>query len=201
MIIWNRRIWAWHRRGEGWRAYKGNPHTDHLHVEMSWEGAKNPSQLFNGQPGLGVLTPLVQKAKSLLGLEADEDESPGLDLSRLDEGPSWLEADYEVENEFLASQGWYEASNEPAARAVDGGEAKSGRSSWASRRLSKRRQSSKRESADGGRTRMRSSPPCAGCGLHRSPRSPPTGRSSTSCATSCPDPTSRVRGPSWPGAG
>jgi hypothetical protein len=73
VIIWNRRIWAWHRRSEGWRAYKGNAHTDHFHVELSWEGAKSPSRLFEGVPNYpGVLAPLIQKARSLLGFESDE---------------------------------------------------------------------------------------------------------------------------------
>jgi hypothetical protein len=46
VVIWNRRIWSWHRRQQGWRRYKGNPHTDHFHVELSWEGALKPSQLL-----------------------------------------------------------------------------------------------------------------------------------------------------------
>lgn len=48
-IIWNRRSWSWQRRGQGWRPYKGqSPHTDHVHAELSWEGAKAPSRLFAG---------------------------------------------------------------------------------------------------------------------------------------------------------
>ncbi|HEY0167644.1 MAG TPA: glucosaminidase domain-containing protein [Jatrophihabitans sp.] len=54
VIIWNRRIWAWHLRAAGWRPYKLNPHTDHIHVDLSWEGALHPSPLFAGPvPGLG----------------------------------------------------------------------------------------------------------------------------------------------------
>ena len=56
-IIWNRRIWSWHRRAQGWRSYmtkpNHNPHTDHFHVDLSWEGALHPSPLFaGGVPGL-----------------------------------------------------------------------------------------------------------------------------------------------------
>lgn len=56
-IIWNRRIWSWPRRAEGWRSYmtrpNHNPHTDHFHVDLSWEGALHPSPMFAGEvPGL-----------------------------------------------------------------------------------------------------------------------------------------------------
>lgn len=48
-IIWNRRSWSWQRRNQGWRPYKGkSPHTDHIHAELSWEGARTPSRLFAG---------------------------------------------------------------------------------------------------------------------------------------------------------
>ncbi|KAA8879673.1 DUF882 domain-containing protein [Nocardia colli] len=54
-IIWNRRQWGWQFRAKGWRPYGGsNPHTDHIHVDLSWEGALTPSPLFAGPvPGLG----------------------------------------------------------------------------------------------------------------------------------------------------
>ena len=57
-IIWNRQIWSWSRRAQGWRSYmtkpNHNPHTDHFHVDLSWEGALHPSPLFAGAvPGLG----------------------------------------------------------------------------------------------------------------------------------------------------
>jgi peptidoglycan hydrolase-like protein with peptidoglycan-binding domain len=54
-IIWNGRQWSWPRRAEGWRPYSGvSAHTDHLHIELSWEGSRQPSVLFNGGvPGLG----------------------------------------------------------------------------------------------------------------------------------------------------
>lgn len=46
-IIWNFRQWSWQKRAQGWRPYKGqSPHTDHIHVELSWEGAKSPSKLL-----------------------------------------------------------------------------------------------------------------------------------------------------------
>lgn len=105
VIIWNRRIWAWHRRTEGWRAYKGNPHTDHFHVEMSWEGAKSPSRLFQGVPEpAGMLTPLVQKARSYLGFETDETPSPH------------GESSFQIEAEFLAEEESRDAQSEASAR-------------------------------------------------------------------------------------
>ncbi|MEU7607392.1 glucosaminidase domain-containing protein [Streptomyces sp. NPDC041003] len=55
VVIWNGRIWAWGRRAEGWRPYRGTfRHTDHIHVDLSWEGALHPSPLLSGPvPGLG----------------------------------------------------------------------------------------------------------------------------------------------------
>lgn len=39
-VIWNRQIWSAYRISEGWRPYTGaSPHTDHMHISMSWDGA------------------------------------------------------------------------------------------------------------------------------------------------------------------
>lgn len=61
-IIWNRRIWSWPRRAQGWRSYmtkpNHNPHIDHFHIDLSWEGALHPSPLFSGGvPGLSGAGP------------------------------------------------------------------------------------------------------------------------------------------------
>lgn len=40
-VIHNRRIWSGSYPNAGWRTYTGsNPHTDHLHVELSWNSAR-----------------------------------------------------------------------------------------------------------------------------------------------------------------
>ncbi|WP_433684769.1 glycoside hydrolase family 73 protein [Nocardia sp. CA-119907] len=54
-IIWNRQQWNWQLRHLGWRPYGGsNPHTNHIHVDLSWEGALTPSPLFDGPvPSMG----------------------------------------------------------------------------------------------------------------------------------------------------
>lgn len=56
-LIWNHNQWSWARRNEGWRPYPGaNKHIDHIHVDLSWEGARNPSPLFSGTvPGISGL--------------------------------------------------------------------------------------------------------------------------------------------------
>ena len=56
-LIWNHNQWSWARRNEGWRPYPGaNKHIDHIHVDLSWEGARNPSPLFPGAvPGISGL--------------------------------------------------------------------------------------------------------------------------------------------------
>lgn len=39
-VIWNRR--QWDSRAKAWRAYGGvSPHTDHLHIELCWEAARD----------------------------------------------------------------------------------------------------------------------------------------------------------------
>lgn len=40
-IVWNRRMWRSYRPTDGWQPYTGtaNPHTDHIHLSFSWNGA------------------------------------------------------------------------------------------------------------------------------------------------------------------
>lgn len=48
-VIWNRRIWSSYRHGEGWRRYPGSdPHRDHIHVSLSWAGAKGKTSYWTG---------------------------------------------------------------------------------------------------------------------------------------------------------
>lgn len=45
-VIWNRRIW---NSGSGWKAYNGaSPHTDHVHVSLSWDGAMGRTSWWTG---------------------------------------------------------------------------------------------------------------------------------------------------------
>lgn len=44
-IIWSRRIWSGSQPFAGFRPYNGsNPHTDHLHVELTWPAARTLTQ-------------------------------------------------------------------------------------------------------------------------------------------------------------
>jgi hypothetical protein len=62
-VIYNRRIWSGSYPHAGWRPYNGtHPHTDHLHVELSWNSARTLTaervqQVLGGggggQPGPG----------------------------------------------------------------------------------------------------------------------------------------------------
>lgn len=54
-VIWNARQWSWGRRAQGWRPYPSKRtgresktvlHRDHIHIELSWEGSKHPSPLW-----------------------------------------------------------------------------------------------------------------------------------------------------------
>ncbi|MGV8968743.1 MAG: DUF4214 domain-containing protein [Cellulomonas sp.] len=48
-IIWNRQIWNNSSASAGWRAYTGAvPHTDHVHISLSWAGAYMRSSWWTG---------------------------------------------------------------------------------------------------------------------------------------------------------
>ncbi|MEV6301790.1 VCBS repeat-containing protein [Actinoplanes sp. NPDC051861] len=48
-IIWNRRIISAERINEGWRPYtESNPHTDHIHISLSWAGAYQQTSWWTG---------------------------------------------------------------------------------------------------------------------------------------------------------
>jgi hypothetical protein len=56
-VIYNRRIWSGSYPHAGWRPYNGtHPHTDHLHVELSWHAAgtltaERVQQVLGGETG------------------------------------------------------------------------------------------------------------------------------------------------------
>ena len=48
-VIWNGRIWSAYRANEGWRTYNGSsPHTDHVHISLSWAGAEGLTSFWSG---------------------------------------------------------------------------------------------------------------------------------------------------------
>ena len=48
-VIWNGQIWSNSSASAQWRAYTGsNPHTDHVHVSLSWQGAYMSSSWWSG---------------------------------------------------------------------------------------------------------------------------------------------------------
>jgi len=48
-VIWDHQIWSAYRAGEGWRPYSGaNPHTDHVHISLSWAGARAQTSYWSG---------------------------------------------------------------------------------------------------------------------------------------------------------
>ena len=59
-LIWNNRIWSTSRADQGWRPYSdcaGHPersadsrcHRDHLHISLSWEGARGVTSYWTGR--------------------------------------------------------------------------------------------------------------------------------------------------------
>jgi hypothetical protein len=48
-VIWNQKIWGSYEADAGWRTYEGsNPHTDHVHISMSWAGARGETSFWSG---------------------------------------------------------------------------------------------------------------------------------------------------------
>lgn len=50
-MIWNRKIWRGYDAGSGWQPYGGeDPHTDHIHLSFSWNGATKRTSWWAGSP-------------------------------------------------------------------------------------------------------------------------------------------------------
>jgi len=48
-IIWNHKVWKEYRPERGWTAYTGSvPHTDHVHLSFSWDGAMKRTSWWTG---------------------------------------------------------------------------------------------------------------------------------------------------------
>ena len=89
-IIWNRRSWSGSRPDAGWRPYNGaSPHTDHIHVELSWATARSLTveriravlSGSGGTPGRPLLKrgssgPAVKELQRMLRIEVDGDFGP-----------------------------------------------------------------------------------------------------------------------------
>jgi putative cell wall-binding protein len=53
-VIWNKRIWSVYSTS-GWRTYTGPvPHTDHVHMSFSWDGAMSRTSWWDGTPVTNV---------------------------------------------------------------------------------------------------------------------------------------------------
>lgn len=49
--IWNRRMWRAYAPERGWAAYSGiSPHTDHIHLSLTWDGAMGRTSWWTGRP-------------------------------------------------------------------------------------------------------------------------------------------------------
>lgn len=56
-IIWNRQSWRAYAPERGWTPYFGvSPHTDHIHISFTWDGAYGRTSWWTGVP---VTTPLT----------------------------------------------------------------------------------------------------------------------------------------------
>ncbi|KRE43718.1 peptidoglycan-binding domain-containing protein [Knoellia sp. Soil729] len=49
-IIWNRQMWRAYDPGRGWAPYSGvSPHTDHIHISFTWDGAYQRTSWWTGK--------------------------------------------------------------------------------------------------------------------------------------------------------
>lgn len=49
-VIWDRRVWKAYRASDGWTGYSGaSPHTDHIHVSLTWDGAMKRTSWWTGR--------------------------------------------------------------------------------------------------------------------------------------------------------
>jgi len=49
-IIWNRQMWRAYDPGRGWAPYSGvSPHTDHIHISFTWDGAYKQTSWWTGK--------------------------------------------------------------------------------------------------------------------------------------------------------
>ncbi|GGB84536.1 hypothetical protein N798_11200 [Knoellia flava TL1] len=49
-IIWNRQMWRAYDPARGWAAYSGSsPHTDHIHISFTWDGAYKQTSWWTGK--------------------------------------------------------------------------------------------------------------------------------------------------------
>ncbi|QKE85529.1 peptidoglycan-binding protein [Arthrobacter sp. NEB 688] len=56
-IIWNKRIWKAWAPDRGWQAYTGSsPHTDHIHLSFTWDGAVKTTSWWTGKAVTTYLT-------------------------------------------------------------------------------------------------------------------------------------------------
>jgi hypothetical protein len=59
-VIWNQQIWGAYKADTGWQPYVGDsPHTDHVHISLSWAGARAETSYYSGHvvPGLPDASP------------------------------------------------------------------------------------------------------------------------------------------------
>ncbi len=60
-MIYNRQVWSAWNAGAGWQPYTGaNPHTDHVHISLSWPGAQQQTSYWTAQPAPVSVTTSTQ---------------------------------------------------------------------------------------------------------------------------------------------
>jgi hypothetical protein len=116
-MIWNRTIWSADDAAAGWQPYDGpNPHTDHVHFSLSWDGAMGrtswwtgtaitqqdvgPCRLYSGELAPSYTgprytpcprtSPRPTNAGSSAGLDFDGDRRPDAIAREAGTGRLWL---------------------------------------------------------------------------------------------------------------
>ena len=72
LIIWNRKAWKSYRTPEMWTDYTGSsPHTDHIHISFSWDGACKRTSWWTGKALTSASTAMCSGSGPLVTLATE----------------------------------------------------------------------------------------------------------------------------------
>ena len=88
-VIWNRKIWSASSASAGWRPYSGaDPHTNHMHISLSWAGALKKTSYWTGvvSPVLRTPVPTAPPVRPLPSVPPPAPPAPQPDGDPRDDG-------------------------------------------------------------------------------------------------------------------
>ena len=74
-VIWDAKVWKSYQAARGWQPYVGaSPHTDHVHISLSWAGAYGSTSYWTGTVAPVMQPPAVPVAPPVLPAVAPSPE-------------------------------------------------------------------------------------------------------------------------------